>query len=116
MSGVEGRVTQDRIATFPIYRDGYPFTIREVHPHTDEQLFGMVTLRGESGEVIVAAQEVPRRLYRVLTVWSNGEAHPVTGSFSQPLTWTWTEANEWIDRCKALEQNAHLTFRIEVAA
>jgi len=54
MSGVEGRVTQDRITTFPIYRDGYPFTIREVHPHTDEQLFGMVTLRGESGDVIVA--------------------------------------------------------------
>lgn len=62
-----------------------------------------------------AASEVPRRLYRVISTWPNGFGGPVTGSFAQPLTWTWAEAQEWIERCKAREANSHLTFTIEVA-
>lgn len=106
--------TQDTITTFPIYRDGHPFTIREVH---DGDLLGMVTLRGEAGEVTVCASEVPRRLYAIRCVqhfgFSNGGV--VTGSFAQPLSWTWTEAQEWIERVTALPQNSGLSFVIEVA-
>lgn len=105
-------MTADQITTFPIYRDGYPFTIREVH---EGDLLGMVTLRGESGEVTVCASEVPRRLYRIISTWPNGFSGPVTGSYTQPLTWTWAEAQEWIARCIEREQNAHLRFTIEVA-
>ncbi|QOP64806.1 hypothetical protein SEA_DELAGARZA_47 [Microbacterium phage DelaGarza] len=105
-------MTADQITTFPIYRDGHPFTIREVH---EGDLLGMVTLRGEAGEVTVCASEVPRRLYRIISTWPNGFGGPVTGSFAQPLTWTWAEAQEWIERCKAREANSHLTFTIEVA-
>jgi len=110
MSNTQDRVTRDRITTFPIYRDGYPFTIREVH---DGDLLGMVTLRGESGEVTTCASEVPRRLYRIICTWPNGSGGPITGSFTQPLEWTWTEAQEWI--ASAREANSALTFTIEVA-
>lgn len=96
--------------TFPIYRDGHPFTIREVH---DGDLLGMVTLRGESGEVTVSADEVFRRLYVIRCSFpSNGL---VTGSYGQTLTWTWTEAQEWIASVRKHKVNAGHQYTIEVA-
>lgn len=95
------------ITTWPVFIDGEPFTIHEVH---DGDRLGDVTLSGIEGTFPIHASAVPRRLYAI-----RGQFGLVTGSFGQDLSWTWSEATEWIERVTARPENAGLTFTIEVA-
>lgn len=105
------------ITTFPVFIEGEPYTIAEVH---DGDRLGDITLSGIEGQFPIHASAVHRRLYSIRVIHPTaGPLGLISGSYGQPLVLTWSECEERItefEKHVGTVTAPGTTFKIERAA